>query len=120
MEFFEAPWFTEDLEDYLTDEEYRQLQEYLSANPRSGDVIRGTGGIRKIRWMQESRGKGKRGGVRVIYFFLASDNRILMISIYDKDTRDDLSTRDRKAFKTYIEGLALMGRAASRKGARSR
>ncbi|MBI4862266.1 MAG: toxin [Candidatus Riflebacteria bacterium] len=116
MEFFEAPWFTEDLGDYLTDDEYRQLQAFLVVNPRAGDVIRGTGGLRKIRWSQEARGKGKRGGVRVIYFLALAD-RILMIAVYDKDTQDDLSLRDRKTFKAYIE-LALLGLRASRKGSR--
>jgi len=64
MEFLETSFFTRDLPDYLTGEEYRNLQEFLTVNPHGGDVIGGTGGLRKIRWSQESRQKGKRGGAR--------------------------------------------------------
>jgi len=68
MIFIETPIFTADLNELLTDDEYAEFQQYLADNPRSGDVIQDTGGLRKIRWT--SNGKGKRGGVRVIYYHL--------------------------------------------------
>jgi len=66
MVFIESKIFTRLLHNYLTDEEYRIFQGHLSVAPESGDIIRGTGGIRKLRWGRG--GKGKRGGVRIIYY----------------------------------------------------
>ena len=65
--FFETPLFTRLLKDYLNDESYRALQRALLGNPELGNVMPGTGGFRKIRWEDSRRGKGKRGGLRVIY-----------------------------------------------------
>lgn len=73
MEFVEAPTFTAHLAEYLVDDEYRALQAFLAADPEAGDVIPGTGGFRKLRWADPARGKGKRGGLRVIYYYLLSD-----------------------------------------------
>jgi len=67
VEFIEAPAFTQLLADYLGDDDYRALQLHLARNPEAGDVIPGTGGFRKLRWADRRRGKGKRGGLRVIY-----------------------------------------------------
>ena len=67
MEFIEAPLFTQLLADFLTDDEYRGLQEQLAREPEAGDVMPETGGFRKLRWADTRRGKGKRGGLRVIY-----------------------------------------------------
>ena len=66
MIFIETPIFTADVQALLSDEEYARLQDYLVGHPDAGDVIVGTGGLRKIRWT--SAGRGKRGGSRVIYF----------------------------------------------------
>ena len=66
MEFVETPLFTRLVKKLLNDDEYRELQEVLIYRPDLGDVIQGTGGLRKIRWMR--KGRGKRGGVRVIYY----------------------------------------------------
>ena len=65
--FLETPLFTRLLGDYLSDESYRELQRALMENPEMGDVMPGTGGFRKVRWEDARRGKGKRGGLRVIY-----------------------------------------------------
>jgi hypothetical protein len=67
MEFIEAPLFTKMLPDYLGDDEYRELQLYLTVQPEAGELMPGTGGLRKLRWADQRRGKGKRGGLRVIY-----------------------------------------------------
>lgn len=71
MEFVEAPPFTRHLREYLEDDQYRDLQYVLSRDPESGDLIPGTGGFRKLRWADERRGKGRRGGLRIIYYFLS-------------------------------------------------
>lgn len=68
MEFIEAPAFSHYLSDYMSDEQLRNLQTFLMAKPMAGDVIQGTGGFRKLRWSDERRRKGKRGGLRIIYY----------------------------------------------------
>ena len=67
VEFIEAPTFTAIVAGYLEDDEYRALQLFLAGDPEAGDVMPGTGGFRKLRWADRRRGKGKRGGLRVIY-----------------------------------------------------
>ena len=67
MEFIEATAFTKYLYDYLSEDEYIGLQSYLLQYPESGKIVRGSGGIRKVRWAMS--GRGKSGGVRVIYYF---------------------------------------------------
>lgn len=69
MEFFEAPSFTRHLAKYLDEDQYRALQNTLASAPAMGDLIPGTGGFRKLRWADKRRGKGRRGGLRVIYFW---------------------------------------------------
>jgi hypothetical protein len=109
--FFETRSFTEFLPEYLTDDEYRDLQEALLKNPTSGNVMPGTGGFRKMRWMDSRRGKGKRGGLRVIYYWIGQDSHIWMFAIYDKDEMTDLSPAEKKALKNAIE-LELASRGA--------
>ena len=67
--FIELPPFERHRKDYLTDESFRIFQQMLMANPEAGDTIEGTGGLRKVRFADEKRGKGKRGGLRVIYYW---------------------------------------------------
>jgi len=74
MIFIETSFFTKLLPNYLGEEDYRGLQNYLLQHPESGDVVRGSGGVRKVRWAAD--GKGKSGGVRVIYYWKKSDNEI--------------------------------------------
>jgi hypothetical protein len=91
VEFLEAPLFTRLLPEFLTDEAYRELQQYLAREPEAGDIIPGTGGFRKLRWADTRRGKGKRGGLRMIYYYLASDSQIWLMTVYDKDSAIDLT-----------------------------
>lgn len=79
--FVEAPLFTRLLADYLTDNTYRDLQAALLENPELGDVMPGTGGFRKLRWQDSCRGKGKRGGLRVIYYYLMSNRQIWFFTL---------------------------------------
>jgi hypothetical protein len=90
IEFVETSVFTRTLGDYLDDDEYRLLQQSLAAQPDAGDIIPQSGGIRKIRW--RAKGKGKRGGVRVIYFWKKSDHEIWLLSIYAKNEVENLPT----------------------------
>ena len=67
--FIELPPFERHRQSYLNDESFREFQQMLMKNPEAGDVIEGTGGLRKVRYADEKRGKGKRGGLRVIYYW---------------------------------------------------
>jgi hypothetical protein len=73
------------------------------ANPEAGDVIEGTGGLRKLRQADPRRGKGKRGGLRVIYFWWQCGRQFWLFTLYDKDELDDLSARDRKALRDLLK-----------------
>ena len=103
MEFVEAPPFTQWLPRYLTDDEYRALQLYLARDPEAGKVIAGTGGFRKLRWTDRRRGKGKRGGLRVVYYYFASDAQLWLMTIFDKDEAADLTPAEKRALKAAIE-----------------
>lgn len=73
--FKETPVFTKLIKDLLSDDEYKELQIHLIENPESGDVIKGTGGLRKVRWAQKDTGKS--GGIRVIYYWVTEESQIL-------------------------------------------
>ena len=119
MEFIEAPAFTRHLADYLNDEDYRFLQMRLEANPELGDLMPGTGGFRKIRWADARRGKGRRGGLRIIYFYFPSDDQIWFMTLYDKGEAADLTAGEKKMLKRAIEGESKT-RAARRATRQSR
>lgn len=101
MIFIETPLFTKRLRDLLDDESYAAFQRELADRPDMGDVIQGTGGLRKIR--VASSGRGKRGGARVIYYHFVSASRIALLLIYAKNEKDDLDSEERKALKRIIE-----------------
>jgi hypothetical protein len=103
MEFLEAPAFTRYLSGYLTDDEYRELQNRLAAAPELGDVMPGTGGFRKLRWADPRRGKGRRGGLRVIYYYFPGEQQIWLMTLYDKDEASDLTPKEEQALKSAIE-----------------
>lgn len=89
MRFVETSIFTEEVQNLLGEEEYRALQLALLFRPEQGVLIKGSGGIRKIRW--GARGKGKRGGCRVIYFFDKPQEMIYMLFAYPKSAQADLT-----------------------------
>ncbi|MGA2706914.1 MAG: type II toxin-antitoxin system RelE/ParE family toxin [Steroidobacteraceae bacterium] len=97
MVFIETPIFTADVCALLSDEEYAALQQHLVAQPNAGPVIAGTGGLRKIRWVVA--GKGKRGGIRVIYYHVVAQAQIRMILIYRKGIKDDLTPKEKTALR---------------------
>lgn len=113
MEFVEAPAFTRHLERYLADDQYRELQAALALNPDMGDLMPGTGGFRKLRWADPRRGKGRRGGLRVIYFHFRADEQVWLMTIYDKSEAADLSPQEKKALKAAMDA-ELAARQASR------
>jgi len=91
VRFIETPIFTEDVESDLSVEEYRQLQVVLLLRPTQGALIRGSGGVRKLRWGRP--GMGKRGGLRVIYFWEASSETFYMLMVYRKNDQEDLTPK---------------------------
>jgi hypothetical protein len=72
-------------------------------NPVAGDVIAGTGGLRKVRFADSRRGKGKRGGLRVIYYWWLGGNQFWLFTIYDKDEMTDLAVKERKVLKILLD-----------------
>ena len=100
----ETPLFTKLVGKYLDDDEYAALQAVLVGNPEAGVVIPGTGGVRKVRWA--TGGRGKRGGVRVIYFVRWRNGVIWMLDIYAKSVREDISARVLRRIREEIEDVA--------------
>ncbi len=88
MEFIETSIFTKLIYTYLSDDEYLGLQVFLLKHPEAGNIVPGSGGIRKLRWAMA--GRGKRGGVRVIYYFKKQDSEIWMLTIYSKSEVENI------------------------------
>ena len=101
FEFIETPGFTKILERYLDDDEYARLQNYLNEHPESGVIVPGSGGVRKVRWGLE--GRGKRAGARVIYYLRLAREQIWMLTIYGKNVRDNIPAHLLKQMKEAIE-----------------
>jgi len=89
MEFIETSLFTRIIYDYLREDEYLGLQVYLLNHPESGKIIRGSGGVRKIRW--STSGKGKSGGIRVIYYWKVSNDEIWLLTVYAKNEQETIT-----------------------------
>ena len=103
MLFIETTTFAKQLPRHLDDDGYAALQAFLSVHPEAGDVIRGTGGVRKIRWAM--RGRGKRGGSRVVYYWLTKEDRIYLLTVYAKGAKDDLTAAERAAWRRAVEAI---------------
>jgi hypothetical protein len=101
MVIIETSVFTRQVQALLTDDEYKQLQLTLLARPETGAIIRGSGGLRKVRW--SIRGRGKRGGVRVIYYWVTAQDRLLMLLIYAKNVQDNLSPEQLRTLRRIVE-----------------
>ncbi len=97
MIFIESAVFTRQVRELLSDEAYAQFQQCLAAHPQMGDVIEGTGGLRKVRWAVP--GRGKSGGVRVIYFHIAANAHVRLLLIYRKSAKDDLTPAEKKRLR---------------------
>lgn len=101
--FIELPPFERHRQDYLNDESFRGFQNALMGNPEAGDVIEGTGGLRKVRHADEKRGKGKRGGLRVIYYWWQPGKQFWLYTVYNKDEMDDLTAAQRNILKELLK-----------------
>jgi len=91
MEFIETPIFTKELKALLEEDEYKSLQVALLLRPEQGPIIPGSGGLRKIRWTSKRKGKGKRGGLRIIFYWDKKTEFFYMLYIYPKNKQADLS-----------------------------
>ena len=120
MEFIEAPAFTRHLHDYLDDDRYRAIQGKLAAHPDLGAVMPGTGGFRKVRWADPRRGKGRRGGLRIIYFYFETAQQIWLMTLYGKDEASDLTAAEKKTLKAALdhELKARAEKSGARRGTR--
>ena len=101
--FVETRLFTRLVTEYLTDQEYLELQRSLSANPEAGAVIPGSGGVRKLRWSMA--GRGKRGGLRVIYYLRARSGVIWMLTLYPKNVAEGIPAHVLRQMLKEIEGV---------------
>ena len=102
ISFVETKLFTRLIGDLLGDDEYALLQQALIANPELGDVIPGSGGVRKMRW--SAIGRGKRGGLRVIYFLRTRQGQIWMLTVYPKNVADSIPAHLLRQIKDEIDG----------------
>jgi len=97
----ETSIFSRQVQVLLSDDEYRQLQMTLVLHPDEGSVIPGSGGLRNTRW--SLAGHGKRGGVRIIYYWAVVQDKILMLFMYAKNEQDDLTPEQLKVLRKLIE-----------------
>ena len=103
MEFVETPTFTRQLLTLMSDEEYRGLQNTLAEDPECGDLIKGGGGIRKVRHAMQ--GRGKSGGVRAVYYWLKDRHQIYMLVVYPKSKKDNLSDQETAILRELVKEL---------------
>lgn len=101
MVFIETSVFTRQVLELLSDEEYAAFQSYLAVNPLAGEVIEDTGGLRKVR--VGAKGRGQRGGARVIYYHVSSVAQIRLLLIYAKGRKDDLTTQEKRVLRSLNE-----------------
>jgi mRNA-degrading endonuclease RelE of RelBE toxin-antitoxin system len=99
--FIETRLFTRLVQEYLDDDEYRELQKVLMENPETGNIIPGSGGLRKVRW--RAPGRGKRGGYRVIYYARLKQGVILMLTMYPKNVAENIPAHVLRQIRKEIE-----------------
>lgn len=102
LTFVETKLFTKLVQEYLSDDEYGALQQALVANPEAGDVIPGSGGVRKLRW--SVAGRGKRGGIRVIYYLRSRQGQVWMLTLYAKNVAENIPAHVLKKIREEIDG----------------
>ncbi len=103
MVFIETHTFTRMVTDIMSDEEYRGLQNLLADNPERGNIIKGGGGIRKLRYALP--GRGKRSGVRVIYYWLKDKSQVYLLVVYPKSQKDNLSDSETAILRKLVKDL---------------
>lgn len=105
--FIETSVFTRQIINLLSDVEYQALQADLMENPARGDLIQGGGGIRKVRFA--AKGKGKSGGIRVIYYWMCENGQIFMLLAYAKSAKDDLTDQQTTTLRTLVKDMINHG-----------
>jgi hypothetical protein len=103
MEFIETPTFTRMVTSLLAEDEYGEMQYDLLENPERGDLIKGGGGIRKLRYAVQ--GRGKSGGLRVIYYWIKDKHLIYMLLVYSKSKKDDLTDKETSILRELVKEL---------------
>jgi hypothetical protein len=102
LTFVETRLFTKLVKDYLSDDEYGALQHALASDPEAGDVIPGSGGVHNLRW--RVGGRGKRGGIRVIYYLRLRQGQIWMLTLYAKNVAENIPAHVLKKIREEIDG----------------
>lgn len=110
--FIELPAFERHRDRCLNEEGFRLLQEMLMAHPEAGDLMEGTGGLRKVRCSDARRGKGKRGGLRVVYYYWTGGPEFWLFTLYDKDEMADLTPKQRASLKDLVKAELQLRRKA--------
>lgn len=101
--FIETKLFTQLVKEYLSDEEYGELQQYIMKNPAVGKIISGSGGVRKVRWARE--GMGKSGGVRTIYYWAKARDQVYMLTMYSKSEKENIDKKTLAQITKELEGM---------------
>jgi hypothetical protein len=99
--FIETSLFTSLVSEYLTDDEYREMQNYLIVRPDAGNLIQGSGGIRKLRWART--GMGKSSGVRTLYYWAKSQEEIYLLTMYNKNEQENIDSATLKRITKELE-----------------
>jgi mRNA-degrading endonuclease RelE of RelBE toxin-antitoxin system len=107
----ETPTFIKQSAELFTEEERAELIDFLAMNPQTGDEIQGTGGVRKLRW--GAKGKGKRGGARIIYYWYSDEKPIYALLAYGKNEKTDLKPDEIKAVAAFARAVKAAGRGGS-------
>ena len=108
--FVELPAFARHRNAYLSEGAFAELQEHLMNDPTAGDLIERGGGLRKLRFRDTRRGKGKRGGLRIIYYWWQPGHQLWLFTIYDKDEASDLTPSELKRIRAMIKAELLARR----------
>ncbi len=103
--FIELPAFTKYREDYLDDDEYAELQRQLLRKPDGGDLVPGSGGVRKLRWARA--GSGKRGGLRILYYVQDRRGRIWLLTLYAKSAKENIAAATLRKLKEAIDDAEI-------------
>ncbi len=110
------PKFAASVSDYLSETDYKALREDICINPEKGVVIPGCGGMRKLRCPDPQKGKGKRGGIRIVYLDVPEANLVLLVHLYRKNQLEDISPSEKKHLRQLAKEFKELAQDKARKG----